>query len=96
MAAFFISTTKIKNPEKFQEYAGKAGPTFAPFDGKMILRGKAGDTLAGASDHQGVGVVRFPDMEALEAWFRSPEYQALIPLRDEAADMTLVTYEEVT
>jgi len=33
-------------------------------------------------------------MEALKAWYRSPDYQALIPLRDAAADMTLVTYEE--
>jgi len=84
----------IKDAEKFQEYAGKAAQTFAPFSGELVVRGKAGDTLAGSSTHQAVGVVRFPDMAALKAWYRSPDYQALIPLRDDAVDMTLVTYEE--
>jgi len=39
-------------------------------------------------------VVRFPDTAALKTWYQSPAYQALIPLRDEAVDMTLVAYEE--
>lgn len=94
MAAFFVATSRIKDPQKFADYGAKAGATFAPFGGKLVIRGKAGDTLAGTSDHQAVGVARFPDMEALTAWYRSPDYQALIPLRDDAADMTLVTYEE--
>jgi len=94
MPAFFIATTTVNDTEKFQEYAGKAAQTFAPFGGEMVIRGKAGDTLAGHSDHRAVGVVRFPDMAALKAWYRSPDYQALIPLRDDAAQITLVTYEE--
>ncbi len=94
MAAFFIATSRIKDPQKFADYGAGAGATFAPFDGQLVIRGKAGDTLAGASDHQAVGVVRFPDMAALLAWYNSDDYQALIPLRDEAVDVTLVTYEE--
>jgi uncharacterized protein (DUF1330 family) len=26
-------------------------------------------------------IIQFPDMAALKAWYRSPEYQALIALR---------------
>lgn len=96
MTAFFIATSRIKNPQIFADYGTKAGATLAPFGGELVVRGKAGDTLAGASDHQAVGVVRFQDMGALKAWYHSADYQALIPLRDEAADMTLVTYEEPT
>ena len=94
MTAFFMSTLTVKDAEKFQEYAGKAAQTFAAFDGELVIRGKAGDTLVGSSDHQAAAVVRFPDMNALKAWYQSPDYQALIPLRDTAAEMTLVTYEE--
>jgi uncharacterized protein (DUF1330 family) len=94
MTAFFIATTTVKDMEKFQDYAGKAAQTFAPFGGELVIRGTADQTLAGASNHQAVSVVRFPDMEALEAWYRSPDYQALIPLRDDAAQMTLTTYQE--
>ncbi len=93
MTAFFVSTSKIKDPEKLQEYVAKAGPTFGPFKGELLTKGKAGDTLVGASDHDVVAVAQFPDMDTLKAWYNSPEYQALIELRDQAVDMTMVTYE---
>ena len=38
-------------------------------------------------------VIRFPDPAAFRAWFDSPAYQALIPLREQAAEVTLVGYE---
>ena len=94
MTAFFIATTTVKDAEKFQEYAGKAAQTFAAFRGKLVTRGKVENTLAGDSNHQAVGVVSFPNMEALNGWYQSEEYQALIPLRDAAANMTLVAYSE--
>ena len=92
MSAFFIATTTIKDPEKFQEYAGKAGATFAAFGGELSARGKAEATLAGQSDHQAAVVVRFPDLASLNSWYQSADYQALIPLRDQAVDMTMVAY----
>jgi len=92
MTAFFIATTSIKDQEKFQLYAQKAGATFAPHGGEPVLRGKVEGTLNGNSDHQAVGIIKFPNMEALQAWFDSDAYQEIIPLRDEAADMTIVTY----
>jgi len=94
MTAFFIGMTSIKDAEKFQDYAAKAAPTFAPFGGKMVIRGKAEQALAGEANHQAVGIVSFPDMEALNNWYQSDAYQALIPLRNAAADMDLVAYSE--
>ena len=38
-------------------------------------------------------VVKFPDLEKLEGWYASPEYQALIALRDEACDMNIMKYQ---
>jgi len=96
MTAFFVATSRIKDSEKFAEYGAKAAGTFPAFGGTLVIRGKADQALAGHSDHQAVGVVRFPDMESLNNWYQSNEYQALIPLREEAADMTLVSYGEIT
>ncbi len=94
MAAFFVSTVKIKNKEKFQQYAKQAAETFATHGGEPVLRGQFDTVLAGEDDHDMVGIVRFPDRNALSSWYDSDEYQALIPLRDEAAEMTLVVYSE--
>ena len=92
MPAFFIATVKVKNPEKFQEYAKLAAATFAAHGGEIVLRGKAESALASSLGHGAVGVVKFPDMEALNRWFQSSEYQAIIPLRKKAADMTIIAY----
>ena len=92
MRAFFVATVTVRHPEKFQEYARKAAATFAPHGGEAVLRGKVDGALVGTAGHQAVGIVTFPDAAALSAWFNSPEYQALVPLRDEAADITIITY----
>jgi uncharacterized protein (DUF1330 family) len=76
----------------FQEYAQMAAATFAPYGGEAVLRGKVDRALVGRAGHQAVGIVKFPDAGALSAWFSSPQYQALVPLRDEAADITIITY----
>ncbi len=94
MAAFFVANVKLKDPIKFQEYAQKAGKTIAAHGGEPVLRGKLDTVLAGSAEHEAVGIVKFPHAEALAAWFNSSEYQAIIPLRDEAADICIVTYTD--
>jgi len=92
MTAFFIVTTTVKDQEAYQTYAQSVGPTLAPFGGKAVLRGKADGALAGQLNHQSVGIIEFPDIDAVKAWYASDAYQALIPLRTRAADMTIITY----
>ena len=93
MTAFFIATIKIKNPEKFQEYGNKVGPTVAAFGGELTIRGQVKKVLAGNADNQVAVIISFSDMEALQGWYDSADYQALIPIREEAADTTIVAYE---
>lgn len=95
MTAYFIATIKLKNADKFKEYAKKFGPTIADFGGELVLRGKAEKALAGSADNQMSAIVKFPDMASLDGWFNSAEYQAIIPLRDEGADATIVAYEAI-
>lgn len=92
MTAFFVATATVKDPQKFQEYALKAGETLAPHQGELVLRGKKEEVLAGHTDHQTVGIIKFPNQDALKAWYSSDAYQAIVPLREQAADMTIVSY----
>jgi uncharacterized protein (DUF1330 family) len=38
-------------------------------------------------------VIRFPSIEASRSWFHSPAYQALVPLRQQAAEVVLVGFQ---
>ena len=94
MPAFFVATVTIKNFDKFKEYTQKTCVTYSAFEGKTLLRGRHQEVLTPASNdpHQTVAVVSFPSIEALNNWYQSDAYQALIPLRDEATDMTMTSY----
>ena len=62
----------------------------APHGGKMVARGKVGKQLAGEVKHQIEAVFEFPSADAVDNWYESDAYQALIPNRDEAAYVTIV------
>ena len=89
MTALLSVTVKVKDPAKLQEYIPQVPATMAPHGGKMVGRGKVTKMLNGEVEHQIEALFEFPSEEALDAWFRSPEYHAIIPLSEEASHMTL-------
>ena len=96
MAAYLIAFVKINDPTKFQEYAAAAGPTIAAAGGSVVARGKVMDMLAGNLNADASLVAKFASIAAAQAWYQSPEYQALISLRDQAVTPTFVLIEEPT
>lgn len=94
MSASVVVHVEVKDPAKFQEYAAKAPATVAAHQGEFTVRGKVAEVFCGRHSHKQAVVIRFPSVEAARAWYNSPEYQALIPNRDAAADMTFICLEE--
>lgn len=66
-----------------------------PFQsGELLIRGAAIKVLSGDPlPHQLGGVIRFPNMSAIDAWYSSDVYAPIIPLRDEAAVVTQTIYQ---
>ena len=93
MSAFYVFHSTIKDPDKFKTYAQSVGATLAPFGGKILMRGKVAEVMAGSHDRQNAAILTFADLESALGWYRSDAYQALIPTRDSAADMTAICYE---
>lgn len=93
MPAFFVSRVNVRDKDKMDEYARRAGATLKAHGGEPVLRGAFSHALLGDDSPHGTGIVCFADMAALKAWFASADYQALAPLRDAACEMTLLAYE---
>ncbi len=94
MSAFVVVHVKVNDPEKFKVYGQSARPTVAAHGGEFFLRGKVDSVLAGEHNHDTTLVIKFPDQDAIQKWYNSPEYQALIPNRNEAADMIFISCNE--
>ncbi len=84
----------VKDREKFQEYAKAVPPTLKPFGGVLMAKGKTLKVLAGHHKYPNIGILKFPDREKAREWYESEAYQKLIPTRELAADMSVVSYEE--
>lgn len=93
MAAYVIGHITVKDAEKWAEYRGKVPASLARWGGEVILRGRRFAVLSGEHPHTDTVVIRFPDANAGTNWYGSQAYQALIPIREQAAEMVLVAYE---
>lgn len=93
-SAYVIGHISVKNPEMWAEYRDRVPATLEPWGAELLLRGKLVAVLGGAHAHTDTVVIRFPSLDAANAWHASVAYQALIPLRQMAADVDLLTFEE--
>lgn len=93
MASYLVGHITVKNEELWQQYVSGVRESLSPFQSKVLFRGTLVSILAGSHEHDRVVVIEFSDHVTLDNWFQSDKYQALIPLRDEAADMVITTYE---
>lgn len=93
MAAYVIGRITVKDPAQWEDYRSRVPATLAPWQAEVVFRGKPFAAFGGEADHSDVVVLRFTDAAAAKGWFDSPAYQALIPLRKAAADVTLIAYE---
>ncbi|MDX1633759.1 MAG: DUF1330 domain-containing protein [Marinobacter sp.] len=93
MTAYAIGHITIKDPAKWAEYRSRVADTLAPWGGELLLRGTDAVVLSGDFRRTDTVVIRFPNRQAVTGWHDSPAYQALVPLRQEAADVDLVSYQ---
>lgn len=93
MSTYLFVNATINDPVKFKEYAEQAGPTMAAFNAKPLVRGKVIESICGGNSADIVAIVEFESTAQLKAWYQSDDYQALIPLRDEAATVNLSIIE---
>ena len=93
MPACVIGHIKVKDQDKWAEYRSKVPQTLVQWEGEVLFRGKRVKVLSGEHSYVDVVVIRFPDAMSVTEWYNSAGYQALIPIREQAADMVLVSYE---
>lgn len=54
--------------------------TLAPFQGRFVVHGSSKHVLEGSWPGDLV-IIAFPDRQTARAWYTSPAYQAILPLR---------------
>ena len=92
-AAYLVGHIIVKDAEKWNKYREQVPATLEPWGAGITFRGKCIAVFSGEHAYDDIVVIRFPSKEAINSWHASPAYQALLPLRQQAAEMLLLAYE---
>ena len=93
MPAICVGHIRVKNAQAWEQYRSRVGATIAQYGGELLFRGEQERLFSGNMPHEKVVALRFESLEAANHWHDSAEYQALLPIRNQAADVTLVLYK---
>jgi uncharacterized protein (DUF1330 family) len=92
--AYLIVEVDIRDTATFQKYAAAIPGTVAPFGGRFIVRGGKTDALEGDAPKR-IIVIAFDSMEKAQAWWNSPAYAEIRPIRHSSAVTRLFFVEGV-
>ena len=79
--AYIVGQVTVHDPESYTKYSQHVSGTLALHGGKYLVRGGNSTQLEGSEQGDRKVVIEFPSREAALAWYNSPEYQAILPIR---------------
>lgn len=93
MSAYLIGHIKVKDPAQWAVYVEGVRNSLVPFAAQVVFRGKRAAVLTGEHAYEDTVVIKFPDQPTLQSWYHSETYQQLIPTRDRAADVVIISFD---
>ena len=94
MPAYWIAHVEVSDPERYGEYARRAGPAIESHGGRFLARGGRHKQLEGNDRARNV-LVEFSSLEAAEACYHSAAYQVALGFARGASVRDLVIVEGV-
>lgn len=95
MPAYIVSWIKVHDPETYRKYAALTPATLKKYGAKFLTRGGEVTTLEGEPYTDRMLILEFPNKEAIEAWYKDPEYVAAMELRHAASTGRILIQEGV-
>ena len=82
---YAVFTEQVTDAEGMAAYSRAALPTLLAGGATPIVVGPPAELLEGEWHGTQTVILEFDSVEAAQAWYNSPEYQAVIPTRQAAA-----------
>lgn len=92
MKAYLVAHIEVQDPQGFEAYRDKVPAVIAQYGGRYLVRGGTAHPMEGDWQVPRLVIIEFDSLEAARAFYDSPEYQAILPLRLQASrgDMAFV------
>jgi uncharacterized protein (DUF1330 family) len=83
--AYLIAHVQVSDPDGWKQYITALPATLAPYHVKTLARAPAVALDTSTPPAGSTVILAFNSMDDLKAWWNSPAYQAIIPLREKSA-----------
>jgi uncharacterized protein (DUF1330 family) len=84
--AYYVVEVNVHDLDKYKnDYAAHVAETLAPYGGQYLAAGGRTESIEGAPPASRVSVLEFPSVGKAEAWYNSPEYNKIKPVRHAVA-----------
>jgi uncharacterized protein (DUF1330 family)/quinol monooxygenase YgiN len=83
-SAFYIAEFEVSDPEGLKPYSARVQSTLAPFGGRFVKRGGVIAALEGEPP-KGMVMIAFDSVQQAQAWYDSPAYREIRPIRHRSA-----------
>jgi uncharacterized protein (DUF1330 family) len=83
--AYLVAEIEVTDPQAYKDYAAKAGPIITACGGTYLARGGTVEALEGSPPAPRFVIVEFASLDMARTCYRSPEYQAVAPIRQKAS-----------
>lgn len=90
MSCYFVAQINIHDQQEYDRYLEGYGEIFASFKGEVVAVDDSVTVLEGQWPYGRTVVIKFPDQEELEKWYRSPQYRELVKHRHKASNANIV------
>jgi uncharacterized protein (DUF1330 family) len=93
MSAYIVATYTVTNPEGYETYTPGVIPALMAH-GVEVLVADHGSTVVEGEPSKSMVVLKFADRDAAMAWYNSDEYQAVVNLRRDNSEGSMVLVDE--
>lgn len=93
--AYYVADYEATIPGAIKPYSEQVESTFKPYGGRFIVRGGQLLPLEGVAPKGRMIVIEFDSLERAQAWYHSPGYEKLKPIRWAAGNTNVYIVEGV-
>jgi uncharacterized protein (DUF1330 family) len=95
MKGYIVANISVTDADAYEAYRSQTGAIIAQYGGRALVKGGAIRVREGDPGLSRLVILEFPSIEAAAMFYDSPEYQAIVPIRQANADATLCIVEGV-
>jgi uncharacterized protein (DUF1330 family) len=93
MAVYLIIEINVYDQELYSEYTAQVLPLVERYGGSYLVRGSELYPVSGDWHPERLVLIQFETVDLVQDFLTSPEYRALIPLRDRASSARAIVAE---